>query len=104
MLHVHMGETSVRVVFEIVKNLTVTILLGTKFIDKFVVEIFPAEKKIVLYNSQLVRILIVPVASKDNETTTKTGDVTDGSVLTVETEDEKRVLRVARATTLQPMS
>lgn len=98
-----MGETVVRVVFGIVKNLAFPILLGTQFIGKFFKGILPAKSKIVPYNSQPVPILMVYEASSDNRTTTRTTDETDGSVMPVKTEEQEHFVRVARAMTLQPM-
>lgn len=76
----------------------------TSFIDKFGIGIFPTEGKIAPYNSQPVSILIVHEASDDNQTIKRTTDVTDSSVLTVETEEQRHVLSIAKETKLQPMS
>lgn len=46
---------------------------------------------------------MVNEAPNDNETTTRTSNVTNCSVLAVEIEEEEHIGRVARATLLQPM-
>lgn len=104
MLHVRMAETRVRVVFGIGKNLPVPSLLAASLIIKFVIEMLPAKRKIVSYNSQPVGILMVHEASNDKQTFIRATDVAVGTVLDVRTEEEEKVARLARATILQTMS
>lgn len=58
-IHFRMGDCRLCVIFGVVENLGVPVLLGTFFIDWFVNEIFPAEQKIVLYNSARVSIVLL---------------------------------------------
>lgn len=87
MLHVGMGGSRLRVVFEIVKNVAVVLLLETWFTEKCVSVSFPTERKVVPFNSQSVLRLVVTEASNDSETTTKTTDIPEGSILAVKTEE-----------------
>lgn len=82
-----MGGIRVRLLFETVKNAEVSTMLGKSFIDKFVQGIFPTEGNIVPYNSQPMPVLMVHEASDNTGTTTKTTDVTHGSVMAKETEE-----------------
>lgn len=104
MLHVHIGETVVCVVFGIVKKVAVPFLLSTAFIDQFMKGIFSVERTLVVYNAQAASILMVHDASINNHARTGTRNVAGGSVLYVETEEQEHVMRVATATTLQPIS
>lgn len=45
LFHVRMGESCVRVMFGIFRNLTVSVRLGTFFIEKFVKRIFPPRER-----------------------------------------------------------
>lgn len=60
LLHVQLGDLRVRVWFGVVKNLAVSVLLGTSFIDRFVTGIFPPERKVVPQNSEPVDIIDKP--------------------------------------------
>lgn len=85
-LYLTMGEARVRVVFEIIKNVSVSIVLGTSFIEKFVNRILPSERNMDPYNSWLVPILMVHKALVENQTPTKILNVTNSIVQAVETE------------------
>lgn len=60
-----MGETVVQVVYRIFKNIVVSFLFGTYFIEIFLNEVFYAEGMIVKYSSQLVPVLIVKHLAAD---------------------------------------
>lgn len=47
LLHVSIGDLSVRVCFGVVTTLAVQLLFGTSFFDRFVKAIFPKERQIV---------------------------------------------------------
>lgn len=76
-LQVRMGETSLHVMFGIVKNLEVQVLLRASFIVNFVKVIFLEKREIVSFNSQLVPMLLLHKASANNRTTTRTTNVAD---------------------------
>lgn len=59
MVHILLGEARIRIVFGIIKNLAVSILLETPFIDKLVKRVFHSKRKTVPYNLQLIAILNV---------------------------------------------
>lgn len=61
-LTVRDGDSAIRVMFETIKNLVVSALLVTSFVDKCVDGIFSTEWKIVPFNTPPVRILVVLVA------------------------------------------
>lgn len=94
-LYVHAGESCVRVSFGIGKYLAVPVQLGTLFIEKFVKEIVLPKREIFSYNLQAIPILTVQMVSINNGTRTRAADVVDGSVLTVETEEQEYLLHVA---------
>lgn len=71
LLHARMTETYVPDMFVIVNNLAILVPLRTSFVDKFVKGFFPAEKKIVRYDSQSVTTLMVHEESNGNRKTTK---------------------------------
>lgn len=104
LLHVRMEETCVLVLLGIVKNLAVPALLGTHFIDEFVEVINPAERNIVTYSSQAMPILMAHETSNYIWRTKRTADVSDSSILTLESYKKRHVLRVARATAPDPIS
>lgn len=83
MLHVRMGKTRVRVVFGILKNLIVTILHKTSFIDKFVKESFPVEKEIFPFNLLPVQIVMLHQTPVDGQALTKETNVTGGKVMAI---------------------
>lgn len=87
MLHVRVEVARVRVVYGIVKNLAVSIFFGVSFIYKSVNRFFPFKRRIVLYNSQLVPILMVPDASEDTRTINRNIKESYGSLLSVKTTD-----------------
>lgn len=57
LLHVRIKYLKVRAWIGIVDNLSVSLLLGTYFIDHFLKGIFPSDRKIVPYHSKPVPIL-----------------------------------------------
>lgn len=103
MLLVRMAEACVLVVFVMLRNLTVSFLLGSFFINWFVKKILPAQRRIVPYSLQPVQILLVDEASDDSRTIASTTNETYGSLLAVVTEEQEEVVRVVGATTIQPM-
>lgn len=68
-LHVRMGDCRVRVHFGVGRNFAVSVLLAITFIHRFLRAIFPAERKVVPYNSKPVLILILttPTTKDDQE-------------------------------------
>lgn len=104
MLLVRIGEARVGVVFGFVKFLAVGFLLGTSFMDWFVSGILSTKRKIVLYNSQLVLIIMVHEASVQNQPITRDINRSDGSVFAEKAVEQEHIVRVARAMILQPMS
>lgn len=64
-LYVRMGNSKITVLFAVVRNLAVSLLLGTLFVDKFVKGIFSLEEKIVLYSSKPVSIRIIKEQSDE---------------------------------------
>lgn len=65
MLHVRMGESRIRVMFEIFRNLAVPVFLGILLIDNSIKIIFSIKRKIVLFNSPPVPILTVHETEAD---------------------------------------
>lgn len=57
-LHVKVSDCQVPVSFGVFQNLTVIFLLGTFFIDQFVIKIFPVEIKAASCNYKPVPILM----------------------------------------------
>lgn len=55
--HVGVGDLRVRVWLEAVGNLAISVLLGTKFMNRFMKGIFPPEGNILPFHSKPVRIL-----------------------------------------------
>lgn len=54
---VRIGSLHVNVWFEVVKNLAVDRLLGRPYIDYYIREVFPGERKVVFWHSDPVPIL-----------------------------------------------
>lgn len=104
MLHPRVGETRVCHLFGIVKNLAFPVLFVTYFIDRTQKRAFPAGRKLFPYNLQPVAILIVHEASVAKRITRRTTNVTNGSVLDSEANEQQYVVRVVRTTTLQWIS
>lgn len=90
MLQARMGRPEVGVVIGIVNNLAFPIPLGTSFHDKAVKKIFPAERKMVPYNSQRVPILAMYEDSVDKWTIIENINKTDGSLLSMRTKKSCR--------------
>lgn len=88
-LQVRMGETCMCVMFGIVKYLAVPVLLGASFNGKFVKRILLTKKKILPYTLQLLPTMMVHEASDDNRIITRTTNIIKGSVLAMETEEQK---------------
>lgn len=78
------GENNVRMVFGTSKNVAEPVMFGTSHIDEFVKGISLTKRKIVQYNLHTMRVLMSHKASADILTTTRTANVTDGSLLSVE--------------------
>lgn len=104
MLQICMGETGECLVVKNVEHVALPVLLGSFFFHYLVKRIFPAEGKVVQYNSQPLPIRIVQEASVNSHITTKTISVSDCSVLAVETEEKEQNVVITRAATLNPMS
>lgn len=75
MLHVRAGESSIRILFGINRNVPDPVPLGTLLIGKFIKDIFSSERKIVQLNSSAVPIFTVQKLETD-----KIGAVQGGSV------------------------
>lgn len=54
-----MGGSRIRVVFDVVRSLAVPDAVGISFIDRFLKSIFPTERKLVTFNSELVPVLVI---------------------------------------------
>lgn len=98
-----MGENPLRVAFGVVKNVAVSVFLGTSFINNIVKRIFSSNRKIVSCNSQPITILMVHEVSVYLRTTITSTNVANGSIFDVEAEELDHVVRVTKATTLQLM-
>lgn len=72
--------------------------------DRFVERFSLSKSNIAPYSSRPVQILMLPEESDHNQTITRTAKVTDGSEMAVNREEQGPVARIARSTTLQPMS
>lgn len=71
-LHVRIGDIWIGVAFEIVRNLAVSILLGTLLIDELIEGLFPTERDILTINSPPILILAMHeercLKTEDNQT------------------------------------
>lgn len=90
-LHIHLGDTRVSVMFRIFKKLALLVLFETTFIDRFVEGIFPTERKIFPYNLQPLSILKIHEVSVENRIETRKINVFDGAVQAVRTEEQEHV-------------
>lgn len=93
-LQVTIGDSRVRVVFDVVRNIAVPFLLGTSFIDKFVRGMFPAKQRVVSYHSKSLPIFAV------NDKTEPRRDKNDGALDVLMTKEEQTIhlICVARQT------
>lgn len=67
-LHVRMSDCLVHVNLGTVRNLAVPVFLSTTCMDRFVESIFQMERKVVLFNSKQVSIMILAIqTSKDGQ-------------------------------------
>lgn len=57
LLHVRIRDLRIKSWFGIVENLSVSVLLERNFLDRFIKDIFPSERKVVPYHSKMVSIL-----------------------------------------------
>lgn len=64
-LRVRIEDSAIGVMFRVVGNLAVPVLLGTSFIDKIIKNIFPDERKTVLFNYSSVSTLTVHQTETD---------------------------------------
>lgn len=69
--HVRLGALVVRVWFGIVPNLTVLMLAGIAFIDRFIRGIFPSEGKVVPRYFYMVALSVSSKYSKSSNLTTE---------------------------------
>lgn len=99
-LRVRIRDSRVRVVFVIVRYLAVPVFLGTSFIDSFVKDIFPSERKIVPYISKPVPIIAIKDLSSEHE---DKDDSAQGMLLTKE-EHAPRLVSVVRQKKIPPRS
>lgn len=97
-LHIRIKEYSVRVVFGVIRHLTVPVLLGTSFIDRFVMGIFSTDRKIVPYISKAE--LVLDIKNKPDECK-EMDKAQDGSLIGANT---PRLVQAARKTKIVPIS
>lgn len=100
-LHVQSGDSRLRVMFGIFRNLAVATVLGTSFIEKCITGIFPIDQKIVLFSSTPVTVLVVLEVTSEGITEQLTETVF--SVFTLQ-EQEPSLVCAARTVNLQPFS
>lgn len=100
-LHVRIGGSHVRVMFEIVRNLADPVFLCTWLIDRFSKDIFPSYKEIFLSNSTHIPVLIVQDVESD-----KTEEEQDGTVANTMTAQafSQELILVTLTTTVKPLS
>lgn len=96
-LYVRIGESKLKVVFRVVRNVSVPVLFEISFIDRFVKGSFPPEPKLVPYNSNPVPILVIMSKSEDPRNRNKAQDAM------VIKKDASRLLRMTRKTKIPPM-
>lgn len=85
-LYVRIGESLVRVMFGIVRNLAVPALLGTSLIDKFNKGIIPTKPNIILFSSLPVLILLIHGATNEGTAEEEIMEAVDITLLLVEPE------------------
>lgn len=100
-LHIMTGDWRLRVDFGVVRNPAAPIILGTTFIHWFVKGIFPAENKVILYNTKPVPTMMLTMTiSKDGQGDNKQKE----SILLVQSKkvssQQIQVVRQARLSTI----
>lgn len=100
-LDVRTGDSVLRVMSGIVRNLTVPVLLGTSFIDRFIKVIFASERKIVPFNPPPVLIVMVHGVESDKIEERRDGTAAN---ITAQQDFNQNLIQLTRTITLKLLS